>query len=291
MLFGKINALAYESTMMSEEQQRRLAYFISDRTGITAESLGEALLNQFENITFKRRTYPFVDTVEKAKELMGHIQEEAAGYDQRPLIFSSVVDQNIRGVIHDCPAFHIDFYDTFIDSLEDELHIEAKRLVGKTHGLHDPERYDKRIAAVNFTLNHDDGISDKDLKKADVILVGVSRSGKTPTCLYLALQYGIRAANYPLTPDDLSNTELPRMIKPYRHKLFGLTIDKERLHQIRTERRPDSHYASPENCCSEVDVAEEMFSRHDIPYLSSTHKSVEELAASILQKSGLKRRF
>ncbi|MDO5686231.1 MAG: pyruvate, water dikinase regulatory protein [Neisseria sp.] len=276
---------------MSQKAQRR-AYFISDRTGITSESLGEALLNQFDNIDFKRRTYPFIDTPEKARTLITHIQEEVEQDGiERALIFSSIVDSEVRALIRTCPAFHIDFYDTFIDALEAELHTEARRVVGMTHGLHDTERYDKRMEAVNFTLNHDDGISDKELKKADVILVGVSRSGKTPTCLYLALQYGIRAANYPLTPEDLESTDLPRMLKPYRDKLFGLTIDCERLQQIRSERRPDSSYASASTCNREVSVAEEIFHRHRIPFLSSTHKSVEELSASILQASGLKRRF
>lgn len=295
---GKSSVFRYYSctsnldcNIMTDKIIRR-AYFVSDRTGITSESLGESLLNQFDNITFKRRTYPFIDTPEKARALIAHIQEEVAEDGiERPLIFSSIVDGEVRRVIHTCPALHIDFYDTFIDALEEELHTEASRLVGMTHGLHDTERYDKRMEAVNFTLSHDDGISEKDLKKADVILIGVSRSGKTPTCLYLALQYGIRAANYPLTPEDLESTDLPRMLKPYKHKLFGLTIDRERLHHIRSERRPDSHYASSANCNREVAAAEEIFHRHKIPFLTSTHKSVEELSASILQASGLKRRF
>lgn len=208
-------------------QTQRRVYFISDRTGITSEGLGESLLNQFENIDFKRRTYPFIDTMQKAEELILHIKEEvdADKNNARPLFFYSIVDGEIRKFIHSFPAFHIDFYDTFINSLEQELQVDASRLVGHTHGVRDVERYDKRMEAVNFTLNHDDGITEKDLQKADVILVGVSRAGKTPTCLYLALQYGIRAANYPLTPDDLENLELPRMLQNHRSKLFGLTID------------------------------------------------------------------
>lgn len=277
--------------MTDSSEEVRYAYFISDRTGITSESLGEALLNQFDNITFKCRTYPYVDSPDKAKNLIKHIEEESDGYG-RPLIFSSIVDRDVRNLIHTCNGFHIDFFDTFIDRLEDELHIEAKLEVGRTHGIGDTSKYDKRIDAVNFTLNHDDGISDSGLQKADVILVGVSRSGKTPTCLYLALQYGIRAANYPLTPDDLQNhLEIPRMLKPHRKKLFGLTINSERLHNIRQERRPDSVYADLENCRKEVRLAEEMFERYDIPYLSTTHKSVEELAVSVMQACNLRRRF
>ncbi|MBR6026714.1 MAG: kinase/pyrophosphorylase [Neisseriaceae bacterium] len=278
--------------MNTDDKLHRRVYFISDRTGITSESLGESLLNQFENIEFKRRTYPFIDNLEKAKQLLNHMQEEvdADGWE-RPLVFSSIVDSEIRNLIHSFPAFHIDFYDTFIDSLEKELHVGAKRLIGVTHGLNDIERYDKRMAAVNFALNHDDGISDKDFQAADVILIGVSRAGKTPTCLYLALQYGVRAANYPLTPDDLESTQIPNMLKPYKQKLFGLTIDAERLHHIRNERRPESNYANINTCNKEIAIAEELFQRNAIPFMSSTHKSVEELAASILQACHLKRRF
>ncbi len=278
--------------MDTDNRLKRRVYFISDRTGITSEGLGESLLNQFENIEFKRRTYPFIDNLEKAKQLLNHMQEEvdADGWE-RPLIFSSIVDSKIRHLIHAFPAFHIDFYDTFIGSLEKELHVDAKRLIGVTHGLNDIERYDKRMAAVNFALNHDDGVSDKDFQAADVILIGVSRAGKTPTCLYLALQYGIRAANYPLTPDDLESTQIPNMLKPYRQKLFGLTIDAERLHHIRNERRPDSKYANINTCNKEIAIAEELFQRNGIPFMSSTHKSVEELAASIQQACHLKRRF
>ena len=273
---------------------RRRAYFISDRTGITVESMGEALLNQFSTAEFKQRTYPFIDTPNKAHELLSHIAEEIAADGEswgRPLVFSSVVNNEVRQIIHTCPAYHIDFYDTFIGNLEKELHTDARRITGATHGLTDTARYDARMEAVNFSLGHDDGITDKDLAIADIILVGVSRAGKTPTCLYLALQYGIRAANYPLTPDDLESLELPRMLKPYKNKLFGLTIDSNRLQKIRQERRPDSHYASLKNCVKEVAAAEEMFLRHNIPFLISTDKSVEELAACILTKCKLKRRF
>lgn len=271
---------------------RRRAYFISDSTGITVEGMGKALLNQFSNVQFKCRTYPFIDTLQQARELLQHIAEEIAedGWE-RPLVFSSVVNSEVRQLIHTLPAYHVDFYDTFIENLEKELNVEARRILGATHGLNDTARYDARMEAVNFSLRHDDGITDKDLSIADIILVGVSRAGKTPTCLYLALQYGIRAANYPLIPDDLESLDLPRMIKPYKNKLFGLTIDSSRLQKIRNERRPDSNYASLKTCIKEVTSAEELFMRHNIPFLVTTDKSVEELAASILTQCKLKRRF
>ena len=272
-------------------QPSRHAFFISDRTGITAESMGEALLNQFDGIEFKRATYPFVDTEAKARETVALVNQVAANAAERPLIFSSIVDEDIRKIVKTSAGLHLSFFDAFMGELETELSLRANHQVGRTHGIQDTERYDARMDAVNFSISHDDGVSDKDLQKADVILVGVSRSGKTPTCLYLALQYGIRAANYPLTPDDLDSTNLPRMLKPFKHKIYGLTIEPQRLHHIRSERRPDSRYASIENCRFEVNEAESMFRQHNFPFTNTTHKSIEELAASILIATKLQRRF
>jgi len=268
----------------------RHAIFISDRTGLTAEGMGDALLNQFDNIEFKRLTYPFIDTPEKAERVVAEVNKITDGCNLRPIIFTSIVSEDIRRIIRNCNGLHLSFFDAFINKLEEELGTQAVLQVGRTHGIQNTERYDARMEAVNFSLNHDDGVSAKDLADADVILMGVSRSGKTPTCLYLALQYGIRAANYPLTPDDLDSTDLPRMVKPFKSKIFGLTIDPARLHHIRTERRPNSQYASPENCRREVNEAESMFRQHGIPYTSTTHKSVEELAAGIMLACKLQRR-
>ena len=268
----------------------RHAIFISDRTGLTAEGMGDALLNQFDDIEFKRFTYPFIDTPEKAERVVAEVNKIADGCNLRPIIFTSIVSEDIRHIIRNCNGLHLSFFDAFINKLEEELGTQAVLQVGRTHGIQNTERYDARMEAVNFSLNHDDGVSAKDLADADVILMGVSRSGKTPTCLYLALQYGIRAANYPLTPDDLDSTDLPRMVKPFKSKIFGLTIDPARLHHIRTERRPNSQYASPENCRREVNEAESMFRQHGIPYNSTTHKSVEELAAGIMLACKLQRR-
>ena len=268
----------------------RHAIFISDRTGLTAEGMGDALLNQFDDIEFKRFTYPFIDTPEKAERVVAEVNKIADGCNLRPIIFTSIVSEDIRHIIRNCNGLHLSFFDAFINKLEEELGTQAVLQVGLTHGIQNTERYDARMEAVNFSLNHDDGVSAKDLADADVILMGVSRSGKTPTCLYLALQYGIRAANYPLTPDDLDSTDLPRMVKPFKSKIFGLTIDPARLHHIRTERRPNSQYASPENCRREVHEAESMFRQHGIPHTSTTHKSVEELAAGIMLACKLQRR-
>ncbi|MFV2029547.1 pyruvate, water dikinase regulatory protein [Neisseria sp. S1] len=270
---------------------RRPAFFISDRTGLTSESMGEALLDQFEGISFKRATYPFVDTPEKAQALVHIINNAAEQSGQRPLVFTSIIDEKIREIVKTSAGMHLSFFDAFLNKIECELGVPARHKAGRNHGIADTERYDARMEAVNFSLNHDDGISGKDLKDADVILMGVSRSGKTPTCLYLALQYGIRAANYPLTPDDLESTDLPRMVKAYKNKLFGLTIQPERLQAIRQERRPDSNYSQINTCRREVSDAQAIFRRHNIPFTNTTDKSVEELAVNIMQMCKLKRRF
>ncbi|RRD91701.1 posphoenolpyruvate synthetase regulatory kinase/phosphorylase PpsR [Conchiformibius steedae] len=270
-------------------QARRRAFFVSDRTGITSENMGDALLEQFENMKFKRSTYPYVDTADKAHGLVQIINRAAEEDEARPLVFSSIVNDEVREIVKTSKGLHLSFFDAFLGVLEEEFGVRARHSVQSR--VHNLERYDARMEAVNFSLNHDDGVSDKNLEAADVILMGVSRSGKTPTCLYLALQYGIRAANYPLTPDDLDTTDLPRMVKNHKHKLFGLTIQPERLHDIRQERRPDSRYANLNTCRNEVADAQAMFRRHGIPFTNTTHKSVEELAVAIMQECKLKRRF
>ncbi|ASK28536.1 posphoenolpyruvate synthetase regulatory kinase/phosphorylase PpsR [Neisseria chenwenguii] len=269
----------------------RHIFYISDRTGLTAENIGEALLNQFGHLKFKRFTLPFINTVEKARTVVAEVNRSAEQEGQRPIAFVSVVDDEIRSIIKEANAFQINFFDTFLDVLAKELNAEAKQAEQGHHSIGNTQRYDARMEAVNFSLNHDDGISDKNLQEADVILMGVSRSGKTPTCLYLALQYGIRAANYPLIPDDLESTDLPRMLKPYKDKIFGLTIQPERLQAIRQERRPNSSYAKIDTCRSEIADAQAMFKRHGIPFTNTTDKSVEELAVYILQACKLQRRF
>ena len=269
----------------------RHAFYISDRTGITAEGLGEALLSRFDHLKFEERTYPFIDTVSKAHAIVEEVDALVEAGASRPLLFSSIVNSEVREAIHRCKGFHIDFFDTFIHPLEKELQVNATSEVGKLHGLTDTAKYDKRMAAINFALNHDDGITHKNLNEADIILIGVSRSGKTPTCLYLALHYGIAAANYPLTDSDLERPVLPSSLEPYEKKLFGLTIDPDRLHRIRSERRPGSRYAALDNCEREVKTAEKIFNNCNVPYLSSTRKSIEELAASILAQTSLRRQF
>lgn len=269
---------------------QRTAFFISDRTGITAELLGKGLLAQFQGIEFKKISLPFVDTEERAREATARIQQTWQEDGVKPVVFSTLTEHTLRKHIAASGALFLDVFELFVGLLEAELGIASAPALGLAHGIGDHANYARRIDAVNYALNYDDGARTAQLGSADVILVGVSRCGKTPTCLYLALQYGVQAANFPLTPDDFSLGHLPESLEPHRSKLFGLTIDPERLRQIRGERRPDSQYASLENCRYEVAQAEAMLKREGIPWIDTSMKSVEEIAVTILQEAGLERK-
>ena len=270
---------------------QRTAFFVSDRTGITAEMLGHSLLTQFDGVRLKEITVPFIDSVEKAHGFVHQINATATADGIRPIIISTLVSTEIAGIVATANALFLDSFEIFIAPLECELGVKASHAVGRSHSVNDFVNYHHRIEAVNYALSHDDGVSKRDLTEADIILVGVSRCGKTPTCLYLAMQFGIRAANYPLIPEDFSSMQLPAQIKTLRSRLYGLTIKPNRLQQIRTERRPGSKYATLDNCEFEVREAEALMRQEGIPYLDATSKSVEELATTILQEAKLERRI
>ena len=269
---------------------RRTAFFISDRTGITVEMLGNSLLTQFDDIEFRRITLPFIDTVDKAREVLNQIEAARGESNKRPLVFTSLMKDEVREEIAKANAMVLDLFDRFIVPIEAELGVKSAHAIGRSHSAGNFNEYNHRIDAVNYTLAHDDGVTVRNLDAADIVLVGVSRSGKTPTCLYLALQFGIKAANYPLIPEDLERMKLPPALLPLKHKVWGLTIVPERLAQIRQERKPDSKYASLANCQWEVAAAERLMSGAGIPFLNSTTKSIEELATTILHDAHLDRR-
>ena len=261
----------------------RTVFFISDGTGITAETLGHSLLSQFENIRFKQVRMPFIDSVEKVRDCVQLITEARLKDGIRPIVVSTLVEPAVAAVLRGVDAIILDFFEAFLAPLEAELGVKSTHLMGRSHGGADSSNYAARMEAVNFTLAHDDGVSNTDLEKSDVILIGVSRSGKTPTSLYLALQFGIRVANYPLIPEDFERNRMPETLSQHRHKLFGLTIAAERLTQIRQERRPNSTYASLDNCRWEIEQAQKMMRREGIRWLDSTTKSIEEIAATLMQ--------
>lgn len=262
----------------------RTVFFISDGTGITAETFGNSVLAQFP-LKPRHVRRPFIDTVEKAQAVVNEIAETANAEGFRPIVFITLAKEDVRAVITapSNPGMVLDMIQTFVEPLEEELGIKSNHRVGRFSDAAKSQEYDDRIEAINFALAHDDGQSSRNLDIADVILVGVSRCGKTPTSLYLAMQHGIKAANYPLIPEDFDRNKLPTPLMPYISKCFGLTIDPERLAQIRHERRPASQYASLPNCRREVSAAESMMRREGIAWLSSTHKSIEEIATTILR--------
>ena len=270
---------------------KRFVFMLSDGTGITAETLGHSLITQFENIEFEKQTIPYIDSVQKAEAVVLRINDTFAEQGIRPLVFMTLVNPEIRQHIKKANACVFDLFSTFIGPLETELLEKSSYTVGRTHGVADVKSYSHRIEAVDFALSHDDGIKTRGYDKADIILIGVSRCGKTPSCLYMALQYGILAANYPFTEEDLLGFKLPEVLRPYKQKLFGLTIDTLRLQQIRSERRPNSKYASAEQCRLEVTEVETMYQREKIPYINSTKYSIEEIATKVLAAAGLQRKI
>jgi regulator of PEP synthase PpsR (kinase-PPPase family) len=266
------------------EHMKRKVFYISDSTGITAETLGHSLLSQFPQLEWESETLRFVDDRQAAEDAKARIKEAVVQGQDKPVVFSTVLDAELRGLLEVEGSLFIDFMAAFISPLEQELGVRTSQSVGYRH-RHDVEHgYGRRIEAMNFSLQCDDGVGTQRYDQADVILVGVSRSGKTPTALYLALNFGIFTANYPLVEEDLDRLQLPATLKPYRHKLFGLRVSPERLHQIRSERRPDSQYASLQQCAYEVRQIDALFRQAGIPYVDVTTMSVEEIAATIVKQ-------
>ena len=262
----------------------RTVFFISDGTGITAETFGNAILAQFD-FAPRRVRLPFVDTPDKAHQAVRQVNHTGELEGKRPIVFTTLVDREVLGIIQGgCKAMMLDMFGTFVAPIEQEVGITSHHRVGRFSDVSKSQAYHDRIEAINFSLAHDDGQSNRDLEGADVILIGVSRSGKTPTSLYLAMQHGLKAANYPLIPEDFERRQLPPALVPHKKKIFGLTIAPERLSEIRSERRPGSRYASIENCRMEISEAEAMMRRSGIRWLSTTTKSIEEIATTILQE-------
>jgi len=266
-------------------------FFISDRTGITTEGLGNALLTQFDNITFRKEVIPFIDTLYKADQAIAKIHNRYIEDNVKPIILTSIINPEIRNKFKLDYAFHMDFFESFIPNLEAEIGSPASLVIGKSHGISDEDKYYKRIDAIDYSVYNDDGVTAKNFDEADVILVGVSRVGKTPTCLYLAINYGIKAANYPLVELDLEQDKLPKALVPYHYKLFGLTTDVDRLHHIRTNRLPNTDYADIHTCSREIQAAEHIMRIYEVPFLNTSTKSIEEISAAIMQSINLQRKF
>ncbi|KPK61197.1 MAG: transcriptional regulator [Gammaproteobacteria bacterium SG8_31] len=265
----------------------RTIFFVSDQTGITAETLGHSLMTQFDGLKFRSVTVPFIDSLDKARETVNRINLTAEVEGARPIVFATLIEDDVRAILSESKGLFLDFFDAFIGPLERELEVRSTHTVGKAHGVANTTAYARRIDAMNFALENDDGANTRNYNRADVILTGVSRSGKTPTCLYLALHYGIFPANYPLAEEEFETGKLPETLEKFRDKLYGLTISSDRLQQVRGERRPGSRYASAQQVNFELRSAEALFRKNGIPYLDTTECSIEEIASTILHRRGL----
>lgn len=268
---------------------QRTVFFVSDGTGITAETLGNTLLTQFESLEVDKTTLPFINSVDRARSTVDYINFVGAESGMRPVIFSTTVNDEVRDILRGAKAMFLDLFDHFVDLLEVEFEQSATHTAGRAHGGANTARYNARIAAMNYAMEHDDGASTRELGRADIILIAPSRCGKTPTSLYLALQHGLFATNFPLTDDALDQARLPKPLIGLEDRCFGLILDPERLAQIRSERRPGSSYASLAQCAFELRQAEQLYHRYNIPYANSTNMSVEEIATVAMQEKKLRR--
>lgn len=269
---------------------KRTVFFISDGTAITAETMGHSLLTQFDGLSINQVRVPFVDNKEKVHKVIKTAAKAAKDDDHPPIIFNTIVDKTLSAMLATADAHIIDLFGMFMGQMEAALGVKRSPSVGMAHGMHDLVSYEHRMEATNYALAHDDGMSIR-FDDAELILVGVSRSGKTPTCLYMALHFGVRAANYPLTDDDLDDGRLPVFLRKHKKKLYGLTITPERLIEIRETRRPGSRYSSPRQCRYEVETAEALLRGEGIPVISTTHSSIEEIASRILNDLGLQKQL
>ena len=267
---------------------RRTIFYVSDGTGITAETIGHSVLTQFETVAFDTFRIPFVIDDDKARAAAVRIKTAYAQTGARPIVVNTIMDKKLSDIVSESGALMLDVFAPFLGPLEGELGAPRSSRVGKAHGLTNFGEYEARINATNYALAHDDGI-DVNYSDAEVILIGVSRVGKTPTCLYMALHYGVKAANYPLTEEDLERMELPKRLLPQRERLYGLTIEPQRLAQVREARRPGSRYAQLKQCRWELEQADRLFRRENIGVQNTTHTSIEEIASKILAALGIER--
>ncbi len=268
----------------------RTIFCVSDHTGLTAANYAHSAISRFENVDAVYVMRPFADDIDKIDAVVSEIDAVAAT-GPRPIVFTTLTDETLRERISEADALVLGLLEHFVELLAGELAEQPSKNVGTWHSISDTSTYQLRLDALDFTLMTDDGLGLRHYANADIIIVGVSRAGKTPTCLYLSMQYGLLAANYPVTIDELKAGSLPETLRPFRDRLFGLTIDPVRLHQIRQKRRPDSEYSSMRICTDEVSLAERLFRRESIPFTDSTVQSIEEITSTIMRTMGLDNRL
>lgn len=261
-------------------------YYVSDSTGILAETLGRALTCQFPAISFTEHTFPFITTVEEAQQTLEQILRESSGL--RPVIFSTLMNPDVRDIFDHANVEFFDGFASHLNRLADCLEAKPLRVPGYTHHQEDTE-LDARVEAINYCMAHDDGSKPNEYDQADVIILGVSRAGKTPVSVYLATHMGIKTANFPLTTEYLSTYHLPDQIIKNKDRAVGLMATPEILHQIREKRYSNSNYAKISTCREEVQQAQQTFLKYNIPYISSSKKSIEEISAQICKELAIER--
>ncbi len=262
-------------------------YYISDSTGILATNLGQALLCQFPEINFHEEHLPFIRTVEEARQALAYILESSGG--RRPIVFSTIMDREIMAVFDVPEVEFFDAYELFLSRLEECLEARALRVPGFSRQA-DNVTMARRVEAIHFTLDHDDGVRPSEYDQAQVILLGVSRTGKTPASVYLATQLGLKVANFPLTGDTLARGQLPEGVLGNLRRAVGLTTRPEVLQQVRRKRYPDSRYASLTTCIDEIEQAKRVFARYRLPVVDTAGKSIEEIATQVLQELGISKK-
>ncbi|MBX2882344.1 MAG: kinase/pyrophosphorylase [Granulosicoccus sp.] len=269
--------------MVASQTMKRTAYIVSDRTGLTAEAMAHSLLSQFPNIEFHLETFTFIDDEQKATELVNRCRMIGqCADDNAPMVFLTMVNEDLRALFFKAGIAVFDLFQTFIGPMEEFLGVKSSHTIGQSHGVQDEKAYTSRIAAVHFAMQTDDGMDVEHYRKADLIVIGVSRCGKTPASLYMSLHYGLYVSNYPLTGQELEFKRLPTVLEANKHKLFGLTIDPFRLLKIRQKRYQGSSYSDADTCQREIAQAESIYRTESIPYINSTTMSVEEIGAMIV---------
>ena len=268
---------------------KHIVYFVSDRTGLTAESYGRSLLAQFPGLEFESHKIAFVDSEIKARLAADEIERAGANSAVRVVVISTLVEATIRDIVESSSACVINLFSAFIAPLEDCLGRDSAHTLGVSRSIFGDTAYQFRLDAIEYALAHDDGLRPDQYDQADVVLVGVSRCGKTPSSLYLAMNFSLKVANYPLTEDDLGGESLPACLRAVSQKLVGLTINPAQLSSIRERRRPGSDYAALGTCQKELRAADAHFSVAGIPVFDSTETSIEEIAGQVVKVMDLGR--
>lgn len=263
----------------------RDVYYLSGSTGILAKDMGKALLCQFPEIHFKEELIPFIHTEVEAQKAIEKIRAQSTG--ETPLVLSTLLSKELNAVFNSPDIEFLNIFDQFLVQFENFLQKKALWASGASRYPNDRTMI-RRVEAIHYCIDHDDGNSTKDYDKAEIILIGVSRSCKTPVSVFLATQMGIKTANYPLIRDGTDSFKLPPYLVRNKKKIVALSTSPQLLHQYREHRYADSKYAKLSTCRDELNKANMLYMDHRIPIVMSDGKSIEETATQVTQQLNLK---